>query len=134
MERKHVELRHIRYRREDGQNFWRDVRGEYVPAKLVFEPETSNGGKSYYKIYAQCQHATVEAGAAWPKIANNEKARPYLDVKLNSPGLSGAFYGKLFPTELVNGQHQLLWDESRAVPNATPSAGSTVRHAAHLTP
>jgi len=111
------------------------------PTKLVFEPMASEKGTPYYKIFAQSQHATVEAGAAWPKIAKNEQARPYLDVKLSSPGLAAPFYGKLMESETVRGQHHLLWDEPKVAPkaetratNGQTSGTSAVRQAATLTP
>ena len=102
------------------------------PTKLVFEPEVSGEGKPYYKIYAQCQHATVEAGAAWPKTARNEKARPYLDVKLNSPGLAGVFYGKLCVSELVPAQHHLLWDEPKPAMKAEAKPTSSSHPATRM--
>ena len=103
------------------------------PTKLIFEPNASNEGKPYYKIYAQSQHATVEAGAAWPKTTRNEKARPNLDVKLNSPGLSGTFYGKLFESDVVPNQHHLLWDETRSTPKAEPVPNTSATRLAELT-
>lgn len=80
------------------------------PTKLVFEPQVSEKGNVYYKVYAETEQAVVEAGAAWPKTSKNENARPYLDVKLNSPGLAQPFYGKLFESSVIPNQHHLLWD------------------------
>jgi len=107
------------------------------PTKLIFEPMQSEKGNLYYTIYAQSQHATVEAGAAWPKVAKNEKARPYIDIKLNSPGLASTFYGKLFESEVVPNQYQLLWDEpatQKAEAKAAPTEPPTRRQAPALTP
>jgi uncharacterized protein (DUF736 family) len=98
------------------------------PTRLIFEPETSTKGDLYYKVYAQSQHATVEAGAAWPKTSKGENPKPYIDVKLSSPGLAQPFYGKLFENETVPGQHHLLWEEpgnkaeSKPTHNARPAA------------
>jgi uncharacterized protein (DUF736 family) len=96
-----------------------------LPTKLIFEPQTSEKGKLYYTIYAQSQHATVEAGAAWPKISQTEKAKPYIDVKLSSPGLATTFYGKLFESEIVPSQYHLLWDEPRHMPRVEAKATPT---------
>src|ERR1700681_2032706 len=90
------------------------------PTKLTFEPAVSEKGSPYYRVFAETQQATVEAGAAWPKVAKNENARTYLDVKLNSPGLARTFYGKLFESEVVPNQHHLLW-EPETTPKAEPN-------------
>lgn len=82
-----------------------------VPTKLIFEPMNSERGTPYYKIFAQAEGATAEAGAAWPKVAKNEGAKPYMDVKLISPALAAPLYGKLFESDVVPGQHNLLWEE-----------------------
>jgi uncharacterized protein (DUF736 family) len=95
------------------------------PTKLIFEPGASEKGKLYYTIYAQSQHATVQAGAAWPKVSQGENAKPYIDVKLASPGLASTFYGKLFENEVVPNQYHLLWDE----PKHTPKAEAKATHA-----
>jgi uncharacterized protein (DUF736 family) len=51
------------------------------PTKLIFEPKLSKDDKPYYDIYAQSQHATVEAGAAWPKTGKNGK--PHIGADCN---------------------------------------------------
>jgi uncharacterized protein (DUF736 family) len=99
-----------------------------LPTQLIFEPTTSAAGSEYYKVYAECRSATVEAGAAWPKISKTESAKPYLDVKLRSPGLAAPLYGKLFESEVMPDQHHFLWSE----PNPAPKheAQDSATHAA----
>jgi uncharacterized protein (DUF736 family) len=86
------------------------------PTKLIFEPEVSGKGDPYFRIYAQSQHATVEAGAAWNKTGKNGK--PHIDVKLDSPGLASTFYGRLTPSEVVPNQYSLTWSEPKPAPKA----------------
>jgi uncharacterized protein (DUF736 family) len=109
------------------------------PTNLIFEPTASDKGSPYYRVYAECEQAVVEAGAAWPKIAKNENARSYLDVKLNSPALGRPFYGKLFESDVIPNQHHLLWTEPDAAapkPEITTNVGQTPRRypSASVTP
>lgn len=103
-----------------------------TPTQIVFNPAKSEKGAAYYKVYAQSKRATVEAGAAWPKVTKNDKARNYLDVRLNSPALPAPFYGKLMESEIVPNQYNLLWDESYAAPKAANNPAQ--RQAPALTP
>ena len=82
-----------------------------LPTRLIFEPATAENGNAYYKAYASCPDAVVEAGAAWPKSPKKDKGKPYIAVKLSSPALAAPLYGKLFESGILPDQYHLLWDE-----------------------
>jgi uncharacterized protein (DUF736 family) len=108
------------------------------PTNLVFEPETSREGKLYYKIFAQSQNTRAEAGAAWLKASKHEKGKPYIDVKLDSPGLAGTFFGRLNASDGAPNQYHLTWNEAKHAPkadaNAAPAEAPVRRQPAALTP
>jgi uncharacterized protein (DUF736 family) len=93
--------------------------------KLVFEQASGEKGQKYYKVFAEAEHVTVEAGAAWPKVARTEGAKAYLDVKLNSPGLNQPIYAKLFQSDVVSNQYHLLWDAPKQSPSPSPERHSS---------
>ena len=91
------------------------------------------GAANEHSIAWGCALMAKQMGADVMVTCLNEKARPYLDVKLNSPGLSGTFYGKLFESDVVPNQHHLLWDETRSTPKAEPVPNTSATRLAELT-
>ncbi|MEJ0062761.1 MAG: DUF736 domain-containing protein [Alphaproteobacteria bacterium] len=72
---------------------------------VLFEPQTSKGGKSYYRLVADPDQNPHEIGAAFPR---DKDGMTYYSVSIDSPALPAPINAALFK-DRENGAYNLVW-------------------------
>jgi uncharacterized protein (DUF736 family) len=72
---------------------------------VMFEPQTSSGGKEYYRLIADPVREAYEIGVAFPK---EKGGKTYLSVSFDSPVLAAPVNAALFPDK--EGTYNLVWN------------------------
>ena len=72
---------------------------------VVFAPQTSQSGNSYYRLIADPKGSAYEIGVAFPKEKNGQI---YHSISIDSPVLQKPINATLF-TDRSTGEHNLLW-------------------------
>ena len=73
---------------------------------VIFEPQTSQGGKSYFRLIADPAKEAYEIGAAFPR---DKDGLVYHSVSIDSPVLPAPISAALFPDK-DNGTFNLVWN------------------------
>ncbi len=77
-----------------------------VPTSVVSESATSQGGKSYLKLFGDPLGSCFEIGAAFPK---EKDGVTYYSVNLESPIFPAPINGILYPDKHETNTLNLLW-------------------------
>lgn len=90
---------------------------------VVFAPQTSQSGNSYYRLMADPKGSAYEIGVAFPKEKNGQI---YHSISIDSPVLQKPINATLF-TDRNTGEHNLFWsrfedDAPKAGANSQPPA------------
>src|SRR5580698_9018085 len=72
---------------------------------VLFEPQTSKDGKSYFRLIADPAKDSYEIGAAFPREANGLN---YYSVSIDSPVLPAPINAALF-SDKENATSSLVW-------------------------
>ncbi|MDE1902136.1 MAG: DUF736 family protein [Alphaproteobacteria bacterium] len=72
---------------------------------VVFAPQTSQSGNSYYRLIADPQNNAYEIGVAFPKEKNGNI---YHSISIDSPALQTPINATLF-ADKNTGDHNLFW-------------------------
>jgi uncharacterized protein (DUF736 family) len=81
---------------------------------VMFEPQTSRDGKSYFRIIAEPVRDAYEVGVAFPK---EKDGMDYHSVSLDSPLFPNPIHAALFPDKETEGCFNLVWNR---LENETP--------------
>lgn len=73
----------------------------------MFEPQTSNGGKEYFRLIADPAREAYEIGMAFPKEKNGTL---YHSVSMDSPALAASINAALFPDKNNESTYNLVWN------------------------
>src|SRR5580698_10400783 len=73
---------------------------------VLFEPQTSKDGKSYFRLIADPAKEAYEIGAAFPR---DKDGMAYHSVSIDSPVLPAPISAALFP-DRENGGFNLVWN------------------------
>jgi len=73
---------------------------------VMFEPQTSQGGKSYFRLIADPAKEAYEIGAAFPR---DKDGLAYHSVSIESPMLPAPISAALFPDK-ENNTFNLVWN------------------------
>ena len=77
---------------------------------VMFEPQTSKDGKSYFRLIADPAKEAYEIGVAFPK---DKDGMIYHSVSIDSPALPAPIYAALFHDK-ENGTLNLVWNRQDA--------------------
>jgi uncharacterized protein (DUF736 family) len=85
---------------------------------VVFAPQTSQSGNSYYRLMADPAGKAYEIGVAFPKEKNGNI---YHSISIDSPVLQAPINATLFHDKKT-GDHNLFWSRMEdAAPKAEPN-------------